>query len=300
MCPEERKTMKIIQTFTAILTLVASMSASSRGQVYDVSLKTCANTYVMNRNNGGFDVIGWAPRASTWEELRIIDLNGGALYHGDRVAIQANSGHYWCAEGAGGGAVNANRTRIQAWETFTILRQNGAGQVRPGDRIGLRSWGGWHVTARLDMPETRIMANVTWFSTWERFIVFTTHRAAIQWARARLGTNGGMNPYECLRFVRTAYGLSSSFANAHTAISVAQQKGILRGGSPVDAPRGAWMLYRWSSYGHAGIKTDGDRMIHLYTSSGQARVVENSVFQSGMTYAGHVKYEDLPRLLGFQ
>jgi hypothetical protein len=39
------------------------------------------------------------------------------------VAIRTDNGHYLCAEGGGGGTVNASRTAVGAWETVTLEPQ---------------------------------------------------------------------------------------------------------------------------------------------------------------------------------
>lgn len=38
-----------------------------------------------------------------------------------RIALKTFDGHYLCAEGGGGGTVNATRDAVGGWETFTII-----------------------------------------------------------------------------------------------------------------------------------------------------------------------------------
>lgn len=40
--------------------------------------------------------------------------------NGVRVALRTSDGHYLCAEGGGGGEVNATRTGVGGWETYTV------------------------------------------------------------------------------------------------------------------------------------------------------------------------------------
>jgi hypothetical protein len=50
---------------------------------------------------------------------------GTMLNDGDKFALQANNGNYVVAENGGGGIVNANRTTIGPWETFTYTKTEG-------------------------------------------------------------------------------------------------------------------------------------------------------------------------------
>lgn len=54
------------------------------------------------------------------------------------VALQASNGQYVVAEGGGGGAVNADRSNIGAWETFTLSDLNG-GTLEDGDPVAFRT-----------------------------------------------------------------------------------------------------------------------------------------------------------------
>lgn len=46
-----------------------------------------------------------------------------AIRTGERVALRTDDGHYLCAEGGGGGEVNATRTGVGGWELFSVERR---------------------------------------------------------------------------------------------------------------------------------------------------------------------------------
>ena len=58
------------------------------------------------------------------------------------VSFQTDSGQYLVAENNGGDAVNANRTAIGPWETFTLKDANG-GTLQDGDVVQIGTSDGW-------------------------------------------------------------------------------------------------------------------------------------------------------------
>jgi len=120
---------------------------------------------------------------------------------------------------------------------------------------------------------------------------------AIAWARGQKGTQNWAT-YTCLKFARTAYGYTSSYDTAKTAADTARRKGILRGGRPTDAPRGAFLFYNWGTAGHVGIRTDGSNLIHAWTTSGAryARIEEVNANLS-LSFVGWVAPGDLNTLM---
>jgi hypothetical protein len=127
---------------------------------------------------------------------------------------------------------------------------------------------------------------------------------AISWARSQIGSTGWPR-LTCLQFVRTAYGFTSSFPNVHDAIQVAQRKNLLRRGSPAEAPRGGWLLWRWDDFGHVSIRTDGASAVHALTLRGTSHAVvreENADLNLGgnSSFAGWVQPGDLRSLLGLR
>jgi hypothetical protein len=49
----------------------------------------------------------------------VAELKATSLRYGSGLALRTDNGHLVCAEGGGGGEVNATRTRAGGWETFT-------------------------------------------------------------------------------------------------------------------------------------------------------------------------------------
>jgi hypothetical protein len=56
-------------------------------------------------------------------EQRMAALEASALKSGDKVALRTDNAHYYCAEGGGGGDVNATRTTPGGWETVTLEKR---------------------------------------------------------------------------------------------------------------------------------------------------------------------------------
>lgn len=88
-----------------------------------VHIQTNRN-YFMTAVNGGCTSCGvnatssWTMSYQTWTIIRIAGF--GPINPGDQVAFQSANGYYMSAELGGGSDVNANRTAIGAWETFTF------------------------------------------------------------------------------------------------------------------------------------------------------------------------------------
>ena len=94
-----------------------SNSLYSGDQVY---IQTIRNYYVSAVNGGGYGTTttGWANVYETWTIERLAGF--GPIGAGDQVSFRSNNGYYMTAEGGGGGTVNANRTAVGPWETFTF------------------------------------------------------------------------------------------------------------------------------------------------------------------------------------
>jgi metallopeptidase family M12-like protein len=89
---------------------------------------------------------------------------GGGTY---TAAFQSIGGYYVVAEGGGGDVVNANRTAIGAWETFTVIDQGG-GALESGDLINIQSVGGYFVVAEGGGGDV-VNCNRTVPQAWETF-----------------------------------------------------------------------------------------------------------------------------------
>ncbi len=92
------------------------------GTIYSgdsVSIRTNQNYHVSAVYGGGYgtNLMSWI---GSYETFTITRLAGsGPIYPGDQVSLRSTYGYYVTAEGGGGGTVNANRTSVGPWETFT-------------------------------------------------------------------------------------------------------------------------------------------------------------------------------------
>lgn len=80
------------------------------------------------------------------EDDPLLDEDPSAITNRTATLRTQLTNHYLCAEGGGGGAVNANRAVAQAWETFTLLDRND-GALNSGDLVHLRAADGRYVQA---------------------------------------------------------------------------------------------------------------------------------------------------------
>jgi hypothetical protein len=90
------------------------------------------------------------------------------------VALRTFDGvHYLQAAGGGGSTTNAFPTAVGAWETFTILKQNGGSRIIfEGDEIALRASTGHFVVAENGGgPGSVVNANRVAVGAWETFVV---------------------------------------------------------------------------------------------------------------------------------
>jgi hypothetical protein len=83
------------------------------------------------------------------------------------TAFQSVDGHFVVAEGGGGSVVNADRSAIGSWETFTLIDLNG-GSLESGDLVNIQSVGGYFVVAEGGGGDV-VNANRTGAFAWETF-----------------------------------------------------------------------------------------------------------------------------------
>lgn len=83
------------------------------------------------------------------------------------AAFKTVGGYYFVAEGGGGDALNANRTAIGSWETFSLIDLNG-GSLESGDLVNIRSVGGYYVVAESGGDDV-VNCNRTVPLSWETF-----------------------------------------------------------------------------------------------------------------------------------
>jgi Glycosyl hydrolase family 26 len=88
----------------------------------EVQLKASTGKYLSAANGGGTTVAATADQATDDETFVISRIAGAAVIaSGDEVAFKAKtSAYYLSADQGGGGAVLANETHAEAWETFTL------------------------------------------------------------------------------------------------------------------------------------------------------------------------------------
>lgn len=87
--------------------------------------------------------------------------------NGYTTAFQSSGGFFVVAENGGGSVVNANRTGIGPWETFTLIDQNG-GNLESGDLVNIQTVGGFFVVAEGGGGGV-VNADRTNAGTWETF-----------------------------------------------------------------------------------------------------------------------------------
>jgi hypothetical protein len=83
------------------------------------------------------------------------------------TAFRTINGHYVVAEDGGGNVLNANRTAIGSWETFTLVDLNG-GSLESGDLVNIRSVNGHYVVAEGGGDDV-VNCNRTEPLSWETF-----------------------------------------------------------------------------------------------------------------------------------
>jgi hypothetical protein len=116
-----------------------------------VTLRTANGVnYVVPEGGGGAGVRAdrTAAGPGAWEILDVVNLTGGPLLSGDRMALRTPDGsHYLQAVGGGGAALSAASSTVGAFETF-IIERAGGGVIRHGESVTLRSSSGtWYVAA---------------------------------------------------------------------------------------------------------------------------------------------------------
>jgi ricin-type beta-trefoil lectin protein len=91
-------------------------------RTYDRAHFLCAE------NGGGGQVDATRTSAAQWETFTVVYAPGqsGPLNTGTQFSLLCYDGdRYLCAEGGGGGAIDATRSAAGPWETFTAIRQGG-------------------------------------------------------------------------------------------------------------------------------------------------------------------------------
>jgi beta-glucanase (GH16 family) len=95
--------------------------------------------YLSAEQGGGGKLFASRDEAKGWELFTIRDLDGGALEHGDRVALLSASGYYVTVRPDG--TLDASGAALDASSSFLLTRSAGAGRVVAGDAIALQHVG---------------------------------------------------------------------------------------------------------------------------------------------------------------
>lgn len=183
-------------------------------------LRTVNGHYVSADDAGGGAIHVNAPWLRTWEELTIIDRNGGSLVSGDSVNILTQNAHYVMALDNGGGATQATSTHDLTWERFTILKQNGSGAIVPGDTIALQAGSGHYFVAEGGGGGTNVLnANRTAIGPWEQFTIVAippTCSYAISPSQQAVAASGGSFEFT----VTTAAGCGWTVSTSESWITI--------------------------------------------------------------------------------
>lgn len=107
--------------------------------------------------------------------IAVVVLTGSLSIHPNSLLAETQvtfktklKGLYVTAENAGGGAVTANRTAAQSWETFQLIDKNG-GSLESGDLVFLKSSNGFYVQAPPQAQNHAINAASRNQLDWETF-----------------------------------------------------------------------------------------------------------------------------------
>src|SRR4051812_49294431 len=98
-----------------------------------VGMRAENGMYLSAENGGGSVLNANRPWLRDWETFypeKIAGQSGDAIVTGDSVHFRTINGNYICAEGNGGGEVNATRPAAAEWETFRLQLSDPPPQVR--------------------------------------------------------------------------------------------------------------------------------------------------------------------------
>jgi len=135
------------------------------------ALRSSSGYYVSPDAGGGYAIRANAPLIGDWEYLTVVDRNGGSLNHGDSVNVLTWKGNYFMAYDNGGGYMDATSTHDLAWETFTMVKTTGAGEIGSGSPIALRAGSGHYAYPQNGGGQGDLFfyANATSIGSWQTF-----------------------------------------------------------------------------------------------------------------------------------
>jgi hypothetical protein len=139
--------MKSRSIFSAALIAALLAAETSAGTSVRMGLRASNGQWVCAELTGSRAVVANRNDMGPWETFNLIDLNGGHLMSGDRLAIQSADSRFFCAESGGGSTVVANRLSPYAWEEFRLVRAAGPGAVTAGDTVFVQTDHGQYLRA---------------------------------------------------------------------------------------------------------------------------------------------------------
>src|SRR5205085_4435028 len=152
--------------------LYSYVQGVSSQAILRIGLQTSGGYYVSADDGGGSTVHVNAPWVKQWEEMTIVDRNGGSLMSGDSVNVLTHNGHYLMAWDDGGASVDASSEHDLAWEEFTIIKTNGSGAIGVGDTIALQAGSGNYFCAEGGGGGADVLnATRTAIGPWEQFVL---------------------------------------------------------------------------------------------------------------------------------
>lgn len=152
-----------LKLFLLVLLVWATLPTVLFGQTLEPGANTVSNTALDGQepNASGLGTDAAAPSAPATSQTAT------------EVALGSYNGSYVAAEGGGGGDLNANRSWVREWETYSIVDING-GSLVSGDYVYIRTWNGYYLCAEGggggDLNATR-----TWGREWETFRIWKTN-----------------------------------------------------------------------------------------------------------------------------
>jgi hypothetical protein len=139
------------------------------------SFKTQNGHYLIaNDNTSGYRIRATPDGVGPWEVFTIVPADGregDSIFSGDRIHLQTHFGRYVMALEGGGGAVTGEATLPNIWETFTIEKLSGGGEIAHGDQITLRTNDESHFLMAREGGGSDVSAVSTHRSVWETFSI---------------------------------------------------------------------------------------------------------------------------------
>jgi hypothetical protein len=150
-----------------------------------VGFQTGNGHWLQAEDGGGGRFTAEGTGFGPWQNFYLVDVNGGALEHGDVIRIRpwksdAARGFLVGAADAPDGEVQATvATRSTAGVSWRIEREAGAGRVMPGDQVSLLNRRTLRYMSAWDAGGGRVLANAPSALEWERFVITMPRRALL-------------------------------------------------------------------------------------------------------------------------